>query len=303
MRFTKARDVRVNLPKSALEAVFGECDRYDADETGGRILGTYEQRDGKLFITVSGIIEPGPGAMRSAVSFFQDGAYQEEVFRRIEKREPTIEHLGNWHTHHMNGLRHLSGGDITTYRRIVEHQHHNTDFFFALLVIEKKGRKGGLGRYIYKTYLFRRGDADVYEIPDAAITLVDAPLVWPASEDQPPAGISGEQALRQNRVYDRDILGQFFPHVAPFMSKSIGVYWRGPIDLIDGSTLQVVVVEDASSAEPAYALTIRNPPPALEQAAKALSKGNFASCRAALVATERTCNGALFNGRSPDRER
>ena len=73
MRFTKARNVRVNLPKSALEVVFGECDRYDADETGGRILGTYEQRDGKLFITVSGIIEPGPGATRSAVSFFQDG--------------------------------------------------------------------------------------------------------------------------------------------------------------------------------------------------------------------------------------
>jgi hypothetical protein len=303
MRFSKARNVHVDLPKTALEAVFAECDRYDADETGGRVLGTYEQRAGKLFITVSGIIEPGPAARRSSTSFFQDGAYQEQVFRRVEKRAPTVEHLGNWHTHHMNGLRHLSGGDIETYRRTVEHQNHNTDFFFALLVIEKKQRKSGLGRYVYKTYLFRRGDGDIYEIPGAAITLVDAPLVWPASEDQGPAGLPGDEALRQTRVYDRDILSQFFPHVGPFMSKDIGVYWRGPIDLIDGSKVQVVVVEDTSSTEPGYALTIRNPPPALEHAAKALSKGNFASCRAALIATERTCNGALFNARSPDGER
>ena len=42
-----------------------------------------------------------------------------------------IEHLGNWHTHHVNGYPNLSGGDVATYRRIVNHELHNLDFFYA----------------------------------------------------------------------------------------------------------------------------------------------------------------------------
>src|SRR5258706_13538727 len=298
MRFTKARNVRVEIPKTALEAIFDECDRYDADETGGRILGTYAQHKGKLLLRVSGLIEPGPRARRSGTSFFQDGPYQEEIFRRIEDREATIEHLGNWHTHHVNGLHHLSGGDVETYRRIVEHHNHNTNFFFALLVVEKSDRTTGLGRYIYKNYLFRRGDIEIYEVPDASVALVDAQLVWPASNSPGLASQRGEETVRQTRVFDRDILSQFFPKVAPFKSKSLGVYWRGPIDLIDGSQVQVVVLEDASHGEPRYALTVRNVPPALERAAEALGNTEFDSCRAALITAERICNRTLFNGRS-----
>ena len=137
MMFTKADNVNLVIPRSALEIVFDECDRYNADETGGRILGTFENRGNFLTISVTGIIEPGPNAQRTATYFKQDGHYQEQVFRQVEEREPSIEHLGNWHTHHVNGLKHLSGGDIETYRRTVEHQNHNTDFFYALLVTEK----------------------------------------------------------------------------------------------------------------------------------------------------------------------
>src|SRR5260370_32736166 len=156
--FTKPDNISLVIPRSALEVVFDECDRYDADETGGRILGTYKGRHNELTITVNGIIEPGPGARRTATSFMQDGAWQEQVFRQVEEREPSIEHLGNWHTHHVNGLRHLSEGDIDTYRRTVEHQNHNTDFFYALLVTERSHGKADLDRYIIKNYVFRRGD-------------------------------------------------------------------------------------------------------------------------------------------------
>src|SRR5258707_967574 len=96
----RAKNVQITIPKAALEVVFDECDRYNADETGGRVLGTYVQRAGKLYVNVSGIIEPGPSAQRTAVYFMQDGAYQEQVFRRIEEEHTAIEHLGNWHTHH-----------------------------------------------------------------------------------------------------------------------------------------------------------------------------------------------------------
>jgi len=294
VRFTKARNVRVEMPKAALEAVFDECDRYDVDETGGRILGTYEQRGGKLLITVSGIIEPGPAARRSATSFFQDGPYQEKIFRRIEERAPTVEHLGNWHTHHVNGLQHLSGGDVETYRRTVSHSKHNTNFFFALLVTDKKSGKTPLTRYRFKNYLFRRDDPEIYEIPDAAVTLVDSLLVWPESEVPEPKASSEDETVRNTRLFDRDILSRLFPEIAPFMSKALGVYWRGPISLVDGSQVQVVVLEDAAHSRPRYVSNIRNPPTWLERAAHVLGREEFPSCSAALVATERTCNNELF---------
>lgn len=301
MIFTKADDINLVIPRSALEIVFDECDRYDADETGGRILGTYKNHGNVLTIEVNGVIEPGPNAHRTATFFKQDGIYQERVFREVEEREPSIEHLGNWHTHHVNGLRNLSNGDIETYRRTVEHQNHNTDFFYALLVIERKHGKTGLQRYIFKNYVLRRGDSQLYEIPANALTLIDAPLVWPSVSDIPglKKRVTGknEDALRTNRVYDRDIISQFYPKVGPFKSKELGIYWRGSIPLIDGSELEVIVLEDDSGAVPEYNITLRNPPETLLRSTKAVRKEVFASCRAALVTTERMCNAELYEKR------
>lgn len=302
MTFTKADNVQLVIPRSALEIVFDECDRYDADETGGRVLGTYEKRGKTLTISVNGIIEPGPNARRTATYFKQDGSYQERVFREVEEREPTIEHLGNWHTHHVNGLRHLSGGDIETYRRTVEHHNHNTDFFLALLVIERKHGKTGLQRYIFRNYLLRRGDTEVYEIPSSGLTLTDDPLIWPPVPDSPSRSRStpnvDEDALRRNRVYDRDFVSQFYPKVVPFHSKELGIYWRGPIPLIDGSVLEVVVLEDGSGTVPKYTVSLRNVPQRIARTKKAIGDEEFASCRAALFTTERMCNAEVFETRS-----
>lgn len=305
--FTNADNVNLVIPRSALEVVFNECDRYDADETGGRILGTYENRGGVLTISVNGIIEPGPSARRTATYFMQDGTYQEQVFREVEEREPSVEHLGNWHTHHVNGMRHLSGGDIETYRRTVEHHNHNTDFFYALLVIEKKHGKAGLQRYTFKNYVLRRGDPETYEIPTSALTLTGAPLIWPSASDVPGHKKStehmDEDALRTNRVYDHDIVSKFYPKVATFKSKELGIYWRGPISLIDGSKLEVVVLEDDSGTVPEYTVTLRNPPEMLVRSTKAIGKEGFASCREALVTTERMCNAELYENRPKNARR
>src|SRR6266705_1526506 len=119
MKYYKAKDVRVVLPKAALVAISDQCDRFDRDETGGRIVGTVSQNRDVILFTVQGVIDAGPRAERSAVSFFQDGKYQEQIFRELESAHPEIEHLGNWHTHHVNGLSTLSSGDITTYGRTV----------------------------------------------------------------------------------------------------------------------------------------------------------------------------------------
>lgn len=307
MKFAKADNINVVIPRSALDIVFDECDRYDADETGGRILGTYKDQGNVLTVTVNGVIEPGPNADRTATYFKQDGTYQERVFRQVEEREPSVEHLGNWHTHHVNGLRQLSDGDIDTYRRIVEHHKHNTDFFHALLVIEKKHGKTGLQRYIFKNYVLRRGDPEVYEIPASRLTLTNEPLIWPAAANivsrKKSAAGNDEDSLRTNRVYDRDIVSQFYPKLGTFKSEELGIYWRGPITLIDGTELEIVVLEDDSGTAREYTVTLWNPSERLARSTKAIAKKGFRSCREALVTTERMCNTELYENRPTNTRR
>ena len=311
MIFTTADDIRLEIPRAAIEAIFDECDRYNVDETGGRILGTYRNSAGKLGISVSGVIEPGPAAERSPTYFKQDGEYQEKVFRKVEELVPEIEHLGNWHTHHVNGLRHLSGGDIETYRRTVEHGKHNTDFFYALLVIEKKPGQTGLQRYVFKNYVMRRGDNNVYEVPESNVTLVNSPLVWPAPETHSRV----QHAARSNEAYarasqetgpdliqDQEVISQFFPKVKMLQSKELGIYWRGKIVLADGSETEIVVLRDAD-APFECTVTLREPPEVLEPVVKALGKTTFRSGRAALIAVERACNAQLIAGLSSKKRR
>lgn len=302
MKFHATDDVRLIMPKAALQAVFDECDGFDQDETGGRVIGTFEEHAGKLVLHITGVIEAGPQARRSAVSFFQDGAHQERVFRQVESSHPETEHLGNWHTHHVNGLRTLSGGDIETYHRNVNHRSHNTSFFYALLVTTKHRTSDPLRRYSIKHYIFRRGDERVYEIPQRQVEIVDAPLLWPAASahhdkhgDDPAPDKLG---AHPERVYDRDILGEFYPGVRPFSSQKLGLYWRGHIELSDGSSVQVLIVEDSSSRAPTYSLVLREPPDTLNAFAEQLAKRDFPSARAALITAERSCNRVLYEQRS-----
>ena len=306
MTFHRTEDVRLILPQTALTVIFDECDGFDQDETGGRVIGTFREDGGKLALHITGMIESGPQAKRTAVSFFQDGEYQERIFRKIESSHPEIEHLGNWHTHHVNGLATLSGGDIDTYRRTVNHHNHNTPFFYALLVVAKRRTTDPLHRYSVKHYIFRRDDERFYEVPQRLVEIVDTPLLWPAESVH--ATKHGRQPVpemlgaRPERVYDRDILGEFYQGVRPFTSAKLGLYWRGPIELLDGSSVQVAVVEDSSVAVTRYSIVLRDPPDALKAVAEELAKREFPSARAALIMAERTCNGALYHQRSTVQE-
>jgi hypothetical protein len=249
MIFHNANDVRLIMPKAALQTIFDECDGFNQDETGGRIVGTFQEHGGKLVLEITGIIEAGPQAQRSAVSFFQDGNHQERIFRQIEKCHPEIEHLGNWHTHHVNGLQTLSGGDIETYHRTVNHHNHNTSFFYALLITTKLRTSDPLRRYTVKHYVFRRGDERVYEIPLRQVQIVDRPLLWPsklAHYSKQGHELANKLGAHTDRVYDREILGEFYPGVHPFTSAKLGFYWRGPLELLDGSSVEVVLLEDSS---------------------------------------------------------
>jgi hypothetical protein len=283
MTFHSTADMRIILPQAALITVFDECDRFDRDETGGRVVGTFEEVGGKLTLSVTGIIESGPQAQRTAVSFFQDGAHQERIFRQIERRHPEIEHLGNWHTHHVNGLPRLSGGDIETYFRTVNHHNHNTAFFYAQLVTAKHRTTDPLRRYSMKHYIFRRGDERVYEVRPQQVEIVETSLVWPTSvahtgrkTHSPPADLGAQP----DRVYDRDILAEFYQGFRSFASKD-----------------QVVLIEDSTAPDRSYSVALREPPAVLKGIAEELATREFSSARKALMTTERVCNRTLYQHR------
>lgn len=282
-----AANIRLVIPEAALLTVFDECDNFTEDETGGRVIGTFSATGSKLTITVTGIIEPGPAARRSRVSFFQDGPYQEGIFRQVEQRHPETEHLGNWHTHHVNGLPHLSQGDVSTYTRTVNHPKHNIPFFYALLVIAKNEGATGLGRYEVRHYVFRRDDPTYYEIPAKNVKIVDAALVWPA----PTEPVAGE---RNERVIDRDILAELYSGFRSFSSDKLGFYWRGELILADGLGQDVIVLEGEEKGYPCYRVAVRGATGALESAAHALEERDFPSARVALVTAERALNAARF---------
>ena len=189
----------ITLARGAVESIFDECDKYDADETGGRLLGTYRHQGGRYDIEVKGVLEPGPNAQRSPTYFLQDGDHQEKLFRAIEVSHPEIEHLGNWHTHHVNGYPTLSGGDKETYFKTVNHAKQNTDFWYALLVVSKN--RGGNPRYAVKHFIFRRGDDAIYEIPAKDVRLVEGPPLLPRTprSTEPSRATRGSSTASQAR--------------------------------------------------------------------------------------------------------
>ena len=243
--------VRVEIARPVLECVFEECDRHDCDETGGRMVGHFAVERGTLVVRARGVIDPGPNARRTRTSFFQDGDYQTDVFRRIEAGDPTIEHLGNWHTHHVNGHPSLSGGDVTTYRRIVNHDQHNLDFFYALLVTARREGKSGLDRYAVRHYMLFRGDDEVYEVGTGDVRITNEARIWPkeagSAQDGPrTADDQGERAVAV-RAHDQRVFEVMYPALKPRLSAgSRTFFWKGPLSLVDGTQagLRVLEVED-----------------------------------------------------------
>ncbi len=296
---SKKPEVNIYIPKSALGVIYDECDQYDLDETGGRLIGNYKKNGNKYTIEVSGIIEPGPKATRTATSFFQDGEYQEKIFRSVEEKHPDVEHLGSWHTHHVNGLDTLSSGDRATYQRIVNHHMHNTDFFYALLVVEKK--TGGQQRYTIKHYFLRRKDSAIYEIPDSQVHIIDKPLIWPFSgannylPSSIPKAVEVKSNSNQERVKDQEFFAEFYSGFKPLFSKNTNAfYWKGKLNLVDNTFLDVVVIENQDDHGWAYSIAVADQIPSISNILTSYKDRTFKSARLAVFNIERNINQGIY---------
>ena len=298
----KRPKVNIQILKAVLEAVFDECDRFDKDETGGRIIGSYQKKGTSYEIKALGVIPAGPNARRTPTSFFQDGKYQENFFRLIEQHYPEVEHLGNWHTHHVNGLHKLSGGDEATYQRIVNHANHNTDFFYALLVVRRTPDRKR--RYEVKHYFLRRGDAAVYEIPDDEVRVVDEPpLLPPGAKEHEMSNIPSNQTdvpanANPERVKDQDFFSEFYPDFRPVFSKTLGALcWKGKLALIDGSQADVAAVERLKNDTPIYSVAMAGQMRLRDGAMAKYKDRSFKTARQAVFHLEKDLNHELYRNK------
>ena len=288
--------IDVSICAGVLRAVFDDCDRYDRDETGGRVLGTFKRgRDGTLAIRVNGVIEAGPSARRSSSSFFQDGDYQEQVFRHIERSHPDVEHLGNWHTHHVNGYPTLSGGDIATYQRIVNHPKHNLDFFYALLVVERNPEGRSLDRYRARHYVLFRGDDRVHQVDFERVSVIDESVIWPTDTElarpTPSLGVT-------IRPKDKATMERLYPEIRPYQSTRTNTfYWRGTVRLIDDTVVQLTIPElgnDGQEIKPFYQVLSKDTPKACSKIAEQVGKQHFQSAAEAVYHFEQQMNRMLY---------
>jgi hypothetical protein len=289
----KKPDIKVLMPSAALEAIFDECDGFDVDETGGRLIGCYRNKWNKYEIEVMGIIDPGPKARRSPTSFFQDGEYQEQIFRSLEEKNPDIEHLGNWHTHHVNGYPTLSSGDQTTYQKIVNHRLHNTGFFYAILVVQKTDDQS---RYKIKHFLFKKNDPNFYEIPDESIQITDSPIIWPLPVKMPSkCQLQSIEQTEANpeRAKDQNFFLEHYPQFKPLFSKSLhALYWKGKLELIDGDFANVILIETKENGRIVYSATVSDHDLSLD-----FTSRSFKTAREAILRIEKEMNKNIFSRR------
>lgn len=293
--------VKVRIPAEVLESIFDECDLHDSAETGGRLVGFFTGDKDSLEIRVHDVIGPGPEARRTATSFFQDGEYQEKEFRRIEANHSSIEHLGNWHSHHVNGLETLSSGDVATYGRTVNHANHNTHFFYAILVTRKNRSAGRGNRYAIKHFVFFRGVSGFKELAEPEVEILGRAPVQ-ARPEAPPRRPLEEVTARSRsavslrvRAQDNELIPGMYPDIRPFVSEKLGtMYWRGRLDLIDDTAVEVLVLETMENDRPCYEIGVSKDEPRTFAAMGRFQNKKFPSAQVAIWSLEHAINAELF---------
>jgi hypothetical protein len=177
---------------------------------------------------------------------------------------------------------------------------HNTDFFYALLVVKKNAR--GNPRYDIKHFFFRRNDDTVYEIPHSQVKIVDAPVL---SSGDDTAGapetvdpMRGHGPPNLERAKDQELFTEFYPDLKAQLSKSAGApYWKGKIELVDGSRVLIVAMENCTDGKPSYSIAASDENPALANVAVQYKSQHFRSARHAVMQLEKDLNQAIYKSK------
>lgn len=159
--------VEVRILRPVLDRIH-RCLTQSEVEEGGKLIGRVHEDGRSRVVDVESYLDSGPNVSNSATHLHPDGRHQERLFRLVESYDQTIEHVGSWHSHHCNGLRELSAGDIRGYHESVNDRNYNLDLFVSVLVVDVD-RQGPL----FKTFVFERDVPGFTEIPMNALVVID----------------------------------------------------------------------------------------------------------------------------------
>ena len=180
-------DLEILFDRQVFKYMVQELSRDPSVEEGGKYIG-YNLAAGDPFLNRLGLgcvravlivdfLPSGPNALRTSVELMPDGRYQEGLFRRVERLDPRIEHVGSWHSHHCNGLETLSSGDIRGYFKTVNKAAYNLDFFIASLVKHVPQRSNSA--HWVDHFLFARGVTEHHLVTDR-VRIVEWPTIFGA---------------------------------------------------------------------------------------------------------------------------
>ncbi len=153
-------------------------------------------------------------------------------------------------------------------------------------------------RYEVKHHVIFRNDDTIYELPHSQVSIVETPIQYAASDK----AVQFESCTRTRdveattnleRVKDQEFFSEFFSGLKPGFSKALGaLYWKGPVNLIDGSRAEVLVMESPDGDNPSYSIKIAGPnPPTVISNYRAR---NFKSARHAVLQLEKDMNREIY---------
>ena len=84
------------LPRTILVDLVRDAVMFAPNETGGILMGSSERLSR---VEVRTMVGSGPEAIHERTTFEPDQRWQESEIERLWRRDPTLEYLGDWHSH------------------------------------------------------------------------------------------------------------------------------------------------------------------------------------------------------------
>jgi hypothetical protein len=147
-------------------------------------------------------------------------------------------------------------------------------------------------RYEIKHFLFRRHDDSVYEIRDAEVTIVEGPCTK-ASSESTHAADARPAAVIPERAKDQEFFAEFFPYFKPAVAKQI-LCWKGRINLVDDSNVEVLAMETVNDAQSSYSIGVIGDSADRWKTLKKYEDRSFRSARHAVLTLEGDLNREVF---------
>ena len=105
-----------------------------------------------------------------------------------------------------------------------------------------------MGRYAVRHYVLFRGDNEVYEVDPEDVRITDEAAIWPkdatSAEDEIETDHERTEQAVTVRAHDQRVLEVMYPSLRPRLSaRSETFYWKGPLLLVDGTEVELRVLE------------------------------------------------------------